>query len=245
MKKIITGIAVFLFIICCLILITHIKQFKTENNKKETIMTYESDFFEIKYEAQNEELLHNITEPINENLLRIMNFFEIEKLDRKIQIKIYPTLESWKNFINSIGEYQDYIVGCVVRGTIHVLAYDEYKKTNNHRNDTIEDYQKIIIHECVHFCHNQIFTGLYAEPFFIFEGLATYLAGQNYNTQINVDYSKEILFDSSKFMQMTNDPYSASQKIMRKLIEKVSHEQLLEYARTPQNLCNDWEKIGM
>ena len=208
-------------------------------------MTYESDFFEIKYEAQNEELLHNITEPINENLLRIMNFFEIDKLDRIIQIKIYPTLENWKNFINSIGEYQDYIVGCVVRGTIHVLAYDEYKKTNNHRNDTIEDFQKIIIHECVHFCHNQIFTGLYSEPFFVFEGLATYLAGQNYNTQINVDYSKEILFDSSKFMQMTNDPYSASQKIMRKLIEKVSHEQLLEYARKPQSLYDDWEKIGM
>ena len=76
------------------------------------------------------------------------------------------------------------------------------------------------------------------------EGLATYLAGQSYNHDIKIDYPKETLF-SNDFFSISNDLYSVSQKIVRKLIEKVPHEKLIEYALDYTKLYKDWDELGM
>ena len=209
-------------------------------------MTYTSDCYEIEYDSQNEGLVQDVAEALNQNLACVMAFLELEKLDKKIPVKIHPTLESWRDFIITHGgRYQDWVVGWVPHDTIHVLAYDQYARIQSHQNDTLEDFQKVIIHESVHFCHSQICTNRLAfnSNFFFREGLATYLAEQPYNPKINTDFPKDVIFDPMKFLQNTNDPYSVAQKLVRKVLGKVSHEQFLEYVRDPQKLYDDWEKL--
>ena len=120
-----------------------------------------------------------------------------------------------------------------------LLAFDEYKKTQQHKNDSLEDFQKIVIHEFVHICHNQLITNRYGYSFIMGEGLATYLADQPYNHDIKIDYPKDTLFLSNEFYSLSNDLYSLSQKIVRQLVEKVPHEKLLEYALDYTKLYKD------
>ncbi len=209
-------------------------------------MIYESDVYSIEYDKKSEKLVQTINEALSKNFQRILDFWGIEKLDNHVNIQIYSELDDWIKFYENISgtQYQDYIVGCANGPSIYVLAYDEYKKTQVHKNDSLEDFQKIMIHEFVHICHNQLCTADTNYSFIMGEGLATYLAAQRYNPDIKIDYPKEKLF-SDEFFSLSNDPYSISQKIVSKLVEKVSHDKLIEYAVDYTKLYKDWDDLGM
>ena len=209
-------------------------------------MLFKSELYSIEYDEKSKSLVQTVNEALNQNFKRILDFWEIQKLENYVEIRIFSDLEEWKKFYESFerGPYQDYIIGCADGSKIYVLAYDEYKKTNVHKNDTVEDFQKIIIHEFVHICQNQISTPESTPSFIMGEGLATYLADQPYNHDIKIDYPKEDIFNFEKLFTLTNDLYSFSQKIVRKIAEKVPHEKLIEYALNYTKLYNDWESLG-
>ena len=209
-------------------------------------MIYESDFYSIEYDAKSKKLVQSINDALSQNFHRVLEFWGIEKLNNHVNIKIFSELDEWIKFFEeqSGQKYQDYIVGCANGPYIYVLAYDEYKKTQVHKNDSLEDFQKIMIHEFVHICHNQLCTANTNYSFIMGEGLATYLAEQHYNSDIKIDYPKEKLFSNDLF-SLSNDPYSMSQKIIRKLAEKVSHEKLIEYSLDYTKLYEDWDDLGI
>ncbi len=209
-------------------------------------MIYESDVYSIEYDKKSEKLVQTINEALSKNFQRILDFWGIEKLNNHVNIQIYSELDDWIKFYENISgtQYQDYIVGCANGPSIYVLAYDEYKKTQVHKNDSIEDFQKIMIHEFVHICQNQLCKDNSKMSFIMGEGLATYLAEQPYNTNIKIDYPKETLF-SNDFFSVSNDLYSISQKIVRKLVEKVSRGKLIEYTLDYTKLYKDWDELGM
>ena len=209
-------------------------------------MIYESDFYSIEYDAKSKKLVQSINDALSQNFQRVLEFWGIEKLNNHVNIKIFSELDEWIKFFEeqSGQKYQDYIVGCANGPYIYVLAYDEYKKTQVHKNDSLEDFQKIMIHEFVHICHNQLCTANTNYSFIMGEGLATYLAEQHYNSDIKIDYPKEKLFSNDLF-SLSNDPYSMSQKIIRKLAEKVSHEKLIEYSLDYTKLYEDWDDLGI
>ena len=209
-------------------------------------MIYETDIYSIEYDAKSEKLVQSMNEALSQNFQRILDFWGIEKLANHVNIKIYSEMDDWIKFYEekSGSKYQDYVVGCADGPNIYVLAFDEYKKTQQHKNDSLEDFQKIVIHEFVHICHNQLITDPEKTSFIMGEGLATYLAGQGYNHDIKIDYPKYSLFSNDLF-SLTNDLYSLSQKIVRQLVEKVSHEKLLEYALDATKLYDDWDELGI
>lgn len=204
---------------------------------------YKNEFFTIFTDKENLNNQQQIFDALNDNLARIMSFFEVEKLSKTITVCIHTDIEEWKNYFNSMGsQYEDYVVGCAWEGKIDVLAFEEYQKTQVHKNDNFDDFLKVVIHEFVHICHQEIQPDFSKVTWFIGEGLATYLADQRYNENEKIDFPKETLFD---FCQFTNlhSPYCAAQKIVRALVEKVSHKELLEYACDAEKLYMDWEKI--
>ncbi len=209
-------------------------------------MLFQSELYSIEYDEKSKSLVQTVNEALNQNFKRILDFWEIQKLENYVEIRIFSDIEEWKTFFESFerGPYQDYIIGLADGSKIYVLAYDEYKKTNVHKNDTVEDFQKIIIHEFVHICQNQISTPESTPSFIMGEGLATYLADQRYNHDIKIDYPKEDIFNFEKLFTLTNDLYSFSQKIVRKIAEKVPREKLIEYALNYTKLYNDWESLG-
>lgn len=207
-------------------------------------MIYETDIYSIEYDAKSEKLVQSINEALSQNFQRILDFWGIEKLAAHVNIKIYSEMDDWIKFYEekASSKYQDYVVGCADGPNIYVLAFDEYKKTQQHKNDSLEDFQKVMIHEFVHICHTQLITGWDKYSFIMGEGLATYLAGQRYNPDVKIDYPKDSLFSNDLF-SLTNDSYSLSQKIVRQLVEKVSHEKLLEYALDATKLYEDWDEL--
>ena len=212
--------------------------------KGEKNMIYETDIYSIEYDAKSEKLVQSMNEALSQNFQRILDFWGIEKLANHVNIKIYSEMDDWIKFYEekSGSKYQDYVVGCADGPNIYVLAFDEYKKTQQHKNDSLEDFQKIVIHEFVHICHNQLITDPEKTSFIMGEGLATYLAGQGYNHDMKIDYPKYSLFSNDLF-SLTNDLYSLSQKIVRQLVEKVPHEKIIEYALDATKLYEDWDEL--
>ena len=212
--------------------------------KGEKEMIYETDIYSIEYDAKSEKLVQSMNEALSQNFQRILDFWGIEKLANHVNIKIYSEMDDWIKFYEekSGSKYQDYIVGCADGPNIYVLAFDEYKKTQQHKNDSLEDFQKIVIHEFVHICHNQLITDPEKTSFIMGEGLATYLADQGYNHDIKIDYPKYSLFSNDLF-SLTNDLYSLSQKIVRQLVKKVPHEKIIEYALDATKLYEDWDEL--
>ena len=120
--------------------------------KGEKEMIYETDIYSIEYDAKSEKLVQSMNEALSQNFQRILDFWGIEKLANHVNIKIYSEMDDWINFYEekSGSKYQDYVVGCADGPNIYVLAFDEYKKTQQHKNDSLEDFQKVMIHEFVH-----------------------------------------------------------------------------------------------
>ena len=216
----------------------------TSCNQGKKDMIYETDIYSIEYDAKSEKLVQSINDALSQNFQRILDFWGIEKLAAHVNIKIYSEMDDWIKFYEekSGSKYQDYVVGCADGPNIYVLAFDEYKKTQQHKNDSLEDFQKVMIHEFVHICHQQLITGWDKYSHIMGEGLATYLAGQRYNPDVKIDYPKDELFSKDLF-SLTNDLYSLSQKIVRQLVEKVPHEKIIEYALDATKLYEDWDEL--
>ena len=234
MKKVVLALILFSFVLI-----------SCTKGKKE--MIYKTDFYSIEYDKKSEKLVQTINEALSQNFQRVLDFWGIEKLDNHVNIKIFSELDEWIKFYEekSGTKYQDYVVGCADGLYIYVLAFDEYKKTQMHKNDSLEDFQKVMVHEFVHICHNQRITNQFNYSFIMGEGLATYLADQPYNHDIKIDYPKDTLFLSNEFYSLSNDLYSLSQKIVRQLVEKVPHEKVLEYALDYTKLYKDWDTLEL
>ena len=234
MKKVVLALILFSFVLI-----------SCTKGKKE--MIYKTDVYSIEYDKKSEKLVQTINEALSQNFQRVLDFWGIEKLENHVNVKIYSEMDDWIKFYEekSGTNYQDYVVGCADGPYIYVLAFDEYKKTQMHKNDSLEDFQKVMVHEFVHICHNQLITNRYGYSFIMGEGLATYLADQPYNHDIKIDYPKDTLFLSNDFYSLSNDLYSLSQKIVRQLVEKVPHEKLLEYALDYTKLYKDWDMLEL
>ena len=205
--------------------------------------TKDSEYFTIHYEDKDQLLVEDTAKALNENLKRLMSFFNLSALPAKITVDIYPVLEEWIAFIESTGQtYQDFIVGLASNGVISVLAYDQYKKTQMHKNRPFEDFLQIIVHEFVHICNYARVENQNNSVCFIMEGLATYLSNQAYNPNIKADYDCKTMCNYQTFYAL-EDPYSVAQIYVRKMLDKMTAEEVIEYSGNLEKIWNDWEKI--
>ena len=205
--------------------------------------TKDSEYFTIHYEDKDQLLVKEAEGALNENLRRLMAFFNLSALSGKITVDIYSTLEEWIAFIESKGQtYQDFIVGLADNGVISVLSYDQYKKTQMHKDRPFEDFLQIIVHECVHICNYERIENPNNSVCFIMEGLATYLSNQAYNPNVKSDYNRETMCNYQTFYAL-EDPYSVAQILVRKMLEKMTAEEVIQYSGNLEKFWNDWEKI--
>lgn len=206
-------------------------------NKKEL------EFFIFNYDDKDLNLIEDSEKALTENLSRIMQFFNLSALSDKITVDFYPSLEQWISFIESKGQpYQDFIVGLAEQNTISVLVFDQYEKTNMHKNSSFERFLQVIVHECVHICNFERIENPNNSVSFIMEGLATYLSKQDFNPNIKADYDCATMCNYQSFFSV-QDPYSVAQILVRKMLEKLSANQVVEYSGNLEKLWNDWEKI--
>lgn len=144
-------------------------------------MIYEDSEYEIIYNKCDEEYMDELIIFITGNKKRILDFFNIKKLRKKLIIKLYSELNEYIKYRNnninetSVGNMDvddDFYY-------IHILSYKELIKRKGHENKNLNDFYNILLHEYVHICHEDYGT-CHSVLRWIKEGSAIFLSKQNY-----------------------------------------------------------------
>ena len=143
-----------------------------------TDMLYNNNYI-IKYNECDKDYIDDLINYIDKEYSKILEFFGIDKLKKKLIISIYDDINKYKEYrFNNIS---DTSVGNMDVSDnnyyINVLSYKEYIKRKGHEEKSIDDYFKLIIHEFIHVVNDEYGT-LHKSLIWIREGLAIYLSHQ-------------------------------------------------------------------
>ncbi len=201
-------------------------------------MQIENEVFMIKCSESDETFAREILESLEREQKRIMDFFGIEKLSKKVEIIFYNNLQDFIDLRTENGKYperyQGWNVATVKNGNIHILNFDLYKNAPQHEDTTLEDYKKVLVHEFVHSCHEEILLNKSIMPALIMEGIATQLSEQTkYDLNRKIEYDPQ---DLTKNFYNIKFCYVFAYEIMGYLMATKSHEDLLRILREPHKI---------
>lgn len=197
------------------------------------------EFFEIEYTPDTKDLSEKVADTLELSLAGIMKFFELDRIEKKIEVKITSDLNSYIDHIFQISNnYYEWMVADAYEGKITILSFDVMRKKQGRENMDYEQYCQIIVHELVHICQQQVNADA-RDCMWFWEGLATNFAGQE--RFINVaDITKEQLVQG--FNQLP-DPYAVAYTIVHFMLKEYGHEQILNYVKEPKILLDDLDMI--
>lgn len=169
-------------------------------------MKKEFDNFTIEYTNDDLSYIGDLIQSFLISHKRIMQFFDLNSLDKKVEIKIWNDMEAYEKYIK--GEMKrifdvsikmhDWEVGRAIttkkESQIHLLSYKERLKRKGHSGDTLDSVIKVISHEFVHTCHAQ-YKHYQTTLTWFGEALATVLADQYSNQKLVLDCTLEELLN--------------------------------------------------
>lgn len=159
-------------------------------------MKYENDKFIIFYN-QNDENVQYLIDVLETKTNDIMNFFGLKTLSKKMIVKIYYSVEDYKQHLvpyleESGRKYYEWMIADTFDDNINMLELSLCQKLNSHKNDTLQDYMQNILHEFGHICHHELLGENNSHGHIWFsEALATNVSGQDYSgNSINCTYNE-------------------------------------------------------
>lgn len=209
----------------------------TEAAGKERV--FSTEYFELYYSQDCEDLVGETAGTLLENMERIMGFFQLERLEKKIHVVIYSDRAAYNLHVKECGQdYYEWMVADTFDGRINVLSWRECRRSASHGQMDREEYARLIVHEFVHICQQQV------EPdcdgcIWFWEALATNLSGQ-VMAPAKMDCSREELM---YHYQNLPAPYAISYRLGKYMLENLPYEQICGYIRNPGTLREDTGKI--
>ena len=125
--------------------------------------------------------------------------------------------------IKAHGKVIDYVRG-ITNGstnTIMILTIEDQLKYTTHKNATLDDTLKMILHEVVHAC-NSVVSKFYYQTAWLQEGLATNLANQNYFLMDLSECDFELL--KNDFMNYGKNNYAFAYTIVNYILNNYDKE---------------------
>ena len=184
--------------------------------------------------------IDEVISTLEEHTYDILNFFKLEKLSQKKRVIIYTNREKYKeHLLPYVKEFKDWMQADTYDGNINLLEISESRKSEAHKDLTLEEFTKCILHEFVHASQQEINSNSKGVAWY-WEALATNLSGQNYSI---VDLSKCDFNKLQDDFNNTDYAYSYAYTIGRFMLDNYSQEQLLEYVKYPKKLKEDASKI--
>ena len=141
-------------------------------------MVKELKYIIIEYTDKDLEYIDDICKEIDSKSQEIIDFFEIDKFDNKVHVKIFDDIKDFREFYTNFynEEPKKWACGFASDYDVYTLSLSEYKKSYSHENATILDLIRLVLHEFTHVVHSKRNDNL--ECKWLREGLATYLSGQ-------------------------------------------------------------------
>lgn len=200
-------------------------------------MQIKKDNIIINYTEEEKEYINEFLENIIKESKKILEFFNLEKLEYPVIITFWDDLDKYREYRNKqLEQYNkkvpDWEVGCAHSYPqephyIHILSLKERKKSYNHDKDTLKDIFLVGVHEYVHACHSE-YKKYNITLTYINEGLATYLSNQ-------FDKSQNFEFNCTKeqlLLGKTN--YYNYYLIMKYIIENKPRKYILELIKNKE-----------
>ena len=122
-------------------------------------MKKELKFINLDYSDNDIKYINNLCNKIDIFSNEVVDFFEIKNFGEKVNIKLWNNLEEFRLFHKELfhkKELSTYVVGFSCKDGIHTLSLSEYQKAKTNKNVTLEDLEKLIIHEFVHSVHRKL-----------------------------------------------------------------------------------------
>ena len=180
---------------------------------------------DIKYK---DEIINNL----KNNTAKILNFFELEKLSKKIKIVIYDSHDEYRKHMEKhVAEFKDWMIGDTYGENMNLLAYDEVIKLDSHKNMTIDGFLKGILHEFVHVCQSE-YGDNQRELLWFWEGLAVNLSGQPNKGKDLSSCDFSIL---KKDFNNVEGNYEYAYEIVKFILEEFSHDEVMEFVKNPES----------
>lgn len=200
------------------------------------------DEIEILYNECDKRYIDDIINFFKLHYKDVMSFFNIKKLDKKVVIRIWDNFDMFKIELKNItgDEIPFWTTGSAkndkndMNSRIDYLSLKEIIKIDYHKDETIDDLKKGILHEFVHICHSQSCNYHYPKEYFLTEGVATYLAHQYDNCNLSVPI--KTILDDIEYVEYKNYRF-----LFNKLLEIYSHEDILNILNNKKKL--DYGKI--
>ena len=159
---------------------------------------------EILYTESDLEYIEDVYNYFKDKYQEIMDFFSLEKLDKKLTIKFWNNKEEFRSFLFDLTGYEepDWVVGKSISTRemfrVDILSLEERRKCSGHNNDSITHIKKVIVHEFVHTCHT-IYKDYKISPMWFNEFLATYLAKQYDPDKLVLDFSLDDIMNGKAY----------------------------------------------
>ena len=186
----------------------------------------------------NNNYFYDVINYVEKELPRIYSFFGIEKLKDSVTISIVNYQEFKDFLIRKYGIIESYVRGDSDSNTksIRILDIDDQIKYTTHKDATLDNTLKMIIHEIVHAFNND-FTSDNKNIIWFREGLATNLANQDYS-DINLhdcDINKLI----KNWYGFGKGNYNYAHEIVKYMIDNMSHDELMSFIKNPDYVRNN------
>ena len=160
---------------------------------------------------------------VSKNEKDILDFFKLKKLPQKFNI-IIMNYDDFKDVqIKAHGKVINYVRGITDRSinTIMILTIEDQLKYTTHKNATLDDTLKMILHEVVHAC-NSVVSKFFYQTAWLREGLATNLANQNYYLMDLSECDFELL--KNDFMNYGKNNYAFAYTIVNYILNNYDKE---------------------
>ena len=202
--------------------------------------TYIGKDITIRCPIEEKYYIDEVVKYLRENYKKVMDFFNITNLDKPLEIKIWDNKSEFKEEVSKITGYElpDWSIGTGENGKddeysrVDFLSLPEIRSIDYHKEKTSEDLRKGILHEFVHVCHEQASNYNTPKETYKTEGVATYLADQYENAELNVPF--EDLIKDEDYVEYQN--YRA---FFDTLVNSFSHEDVLKFINTSNKEYDD------
>ena len=184
------------------------------------------------YDVEDKSLIDEISIFMDDNSKRIIDFFELDNIDKPL-INIVKSKEEldkiFVKFNKPKEEVPKWLIGMSTSDmNIYCLSLNDYKNTTHafkeeEYDKALNNYKKTVLHEYIHYV-NRCFCKLNNSEFsikYLSEGIASYFSNQKEDIIINFDYSINDLLNS-------NNCYDGWFLITKYIIEKYPKKILLE-----------------
>ena len=187
----------------------------------------------------NDNIDESIIKQLRFEMLKVMDFFKLKEINKKVNIRIWDNITDFREECEKLSGYElpFWAVGMARNekdeeySYIDKLSLVEQKKIDYHKDATLDDFIKSIVHEFVHVCHTQFCDYNYPEEPWVSEGIATYLANQYPNSEYTVSINEVFGYDEV--------PYQNYRCLYNYIFENYSYDDIMKLLNSDLKIIDD------